>query len=108
MDFIKAAPMRFLLLITSIWLAVFFLTRTVLLLTHLDEAGGIALSVFGTGLLYDLGFLAYAILPMGLYLLLCPPALWHRRGHRWFLRGAADGQRVRHAVHLGRRMAVLG
>ncbi|WP_223472692.1 MULTISPECIES: LTA synthase family protein [unclassified Pseudomonas] len=87
MDFIKAAPMRFLLLITSIWLAVFFLTRTVLLLTHLDEAGGIALSVFGTGLLYDLGFLAYAILPMGLYLLLCPPALWHRRGHRWFLRG---------------------
>ncbi|WP_028237361.1 LTA synthase family protein [Pseudomonas brassicacearum] len=87
MDFIKAAPMRVLLLITSTWLAVFFLTRTVLLLTHLDEAGGIAFSVFGTGLLYDLGFLAYAILPMGLYLLLCPPALWHRRGHRWFLRG---------------------
>jgi phosphoglycerol transferase MdoB-like AlkP superfamily enzyme len=87
MDFIKAAPMRFLLLVTSVWLAVFILTRTVLLLTHLDEAGGIAFSVFGTGLLYDLGFLAYAILPMGLYLLLCPPALWHRRGHRWFLRG---------------------
>lgn len=87
MDFIKAAPMRFLLLITSTWLVVFLLTRTVLLLTHLDEAGGIALSVFGTGLLYDLGFLAYAILPMGLYLLLCPPALWHRRSHRWFLRG---------------------
>ncbi|WP_214509457.1 LTA synthase family protein [Pseudomonas brassicacearum] len=87
MDFIKAAPMRFLLLVTSVWLVVFILTRTVLLFTHLDEAGGIAFSVFGTGLLYDLGFLAYAILPMGLYLLLCPPALWHRRGHRWFLRG---------------------
>ncbi|BBP57714.1 LTA synthase family protein [Pseudomonas sp. St316] len=87
MDFIKAAPMRFLLLITSTWLVVFLLTRTVLLLTHLDEAGGVAFSVFGTGLLYDLGFLAYAILPMGLYLMLCPPALWQRRGHRWFLRG---------------------
>jgi len=87
MDFIKAAPMRFLLLITSTWLVIFLLTRTVLLLTHLDEAGGVAFSVFGTGLLYDLGFLAYAILPMGLYLLICPPALWHRRGHRWFLRG---------------------
>ncbi|NKF28518.1 LTA synthase family protein [Pseudomonas sp. BGM005] len=87
MDFFKTAPMRFLLLVTGAWLVVFLLTRTVLLLTHLDEAGGVALSMFGIGLLYDLGFLAYAALPMGLYLLLCPPALWHRRGHRWFLQG---------------------
>ncbi|MFZ3281500.1 LTA synthase family protein [Pseudomonas sp.] len=87
MDFFKTAPLRLLLLVTGVWLVLFFLTRTVLLLTHLDEAGGIALSVFGIGLLYDLGFLAYAALPMGLYLLLCPPALWRRRGHRWFLQG---------------------
>lgn len=87
MDFFKTAPLRFLLLVTGAWLVVFLLTRTVLLLTHLDEAGGVALSMFGIGLLYDLGFLAYAALPMGLYLLLCPPALWRRRGHRWFLQG---------------------
>ncbi|NUT64313.1 LTA synthase family protein [Pseudomonas corrugata] len=87
MDFLKMAPMRFLLLITGAWLVVFLLTRTVLLLAHLDESGGGALSVFGIGLLYDLGFLAYAILPLGLYLLLCPAALWRRRGHRWFLQG---------------------
>ncbi|MBL0794095.1 LTA synthase family protein [Pseudomonas sp. B7] len=87
MDFLKTAPVRFLLLVTGAWLVVFLLTRTVLLLTHLDEAGGVALSMFGIGLLYDLGFLAYAALPMGLYLLLCPPALWRRRGHRWFLQG---------------------
>ncbi|MEO3724979.1 sulfatase-like hydrolase/transferase [Pseudomonas syringae] len=87
MDFFKTAPMRFLLLLTGAWLVVFLLTRTVLLLTHLDEAGGVAFSMFGIGLLYDLGFLAYAALPMGLYLLLCPPALWRRRGHRWFLQG---------------------
>ncbi|MCU7248495.1 LTA synthase family protein [Pseudomonas koreensis] len=87
MDFLKTAPMRFLLLVTGAWLVVFLLTRTVLLLTHLDEAGGGAFSVFGIGLLYDLGFLAYAALPLGLYLLLCPPGLWRRRGHRWFLRG---------------------
>ncbi|MCU0073964.1 LTA synthase family protein [Pseudomonas koreensis] len=87
MDFLKTAPMRFLLLVTGAWLVVFLLTRTVLLLTHLDEAGGVAFSMFGIGLLYDLGFLAYAALPMGLYLLLCPPALWRRRGHRWFLQG---------------------
>ncbi|WP_433769170.1 LTA synthase family protein [Pseudomonas putida] len=85
MDFLKTAPMRFLLLVTGSWLIIFLLTRTVLLLTHLDEAGSGFVSVFGIGLLYDLGFLAYAALPMGLYLLLCPPALWRRRGHRWFL-----------------------
>ncbi|PYY66473.1 sulfatase, partial [Pseudomonas jessenii] len=87
MDSLKTAPMRFLLLVTGTWLAIFFLTRTVLLLTHLDEAGSGFLSVFGIGLLYDLGFIAYAALPMGLYLLLCPPALWRTRGHRWFLQG---------------------
>ncbi|WP_160106327.1 LTA synthase family protein [Pseudomonas izuensis] len=87
MDYLKTAPMRFLLLVTGSWLVIFLLTRTVLLLTHLDEAGSGFLSVFGIGLLYDLGFIAYAALPMGLYLLLCPPALWRRRGHRWFLQG---------------------
>ncbi|CAI8868805.1 lipoteichoic acid synthase [Pseudomonas sp. IT-196MI5] len=87
MDYLKTAPMRFLLLVAGSWLAIFFLTRTVLLLTHLDEAGSGFLPVFGIGLLYDLGFIAYAALPMGLYLLLCPPALWRTRGHRWFLQG---------------------
>jgi hypothetical protein len=77
--------MRYLLLVTGAWLVVFLLTRCVLLITHLDEVGGNLLPVFGVGLLYDLGFLAYAALPLGLYLLLCPPALWRRRGHRWFL-----------------------
>ena len=85
MGFLKTAPMRYLLLVTGAWLAIFLLTRSVLLVTHLDEVGGNLLPVFGVGLLYDLGFLAYAALPLGLYLLLCPPALWRRRGHRWFL-----------------------
>ena len=87
MDFLKTAPARFLLLVTGLWLAVFVLTRSVLLFSHLDEAGSGFFAVYGIGLLYDLGFLAYAALPLGLYLLLCPPALWRRRGHRWFLRG---------------------
>ncbi|RON16868.1 LTA synthase family protein [Pseudomonas frederiksbergensis] len=87
MDFFKTAPMRILLLVTGAWLAIFLLTRTILLITHLDEAGSGFLSIFGVGLLYDLGFIAYAALPMGLYLLLCPPALWRRRGHRWVLQG---------------------
>jgi phosphoglycerol transferase MdoB-like AlkP superfamily enzyme len=85
MGFVKTAPMRYLLLITGAWLLIFLLTRAVLLLTHLDEVGGNLLPVFGVGLVYDLGFLAYAALPLGLYVLLCPPGLWRRRGHRWFL-----------------------
>ena len=51
MDSFKTAPVRFLLLITGAWLVIFLLTRAVLLLTHLDEAGGFALSVFGIGAL---------------------------------------------------------
>ena len=62
----QAAPMRYLLLAIAAWM-------TVLLLNHLDEAGAHVLPVFGIGQLYDLGFLAYAALPLGLYLLLYPP-----------------------------------
>ena len=87
MRLLYTAPMRYLLLLTGCWLATFLITRGVLLFTHLGEAGNSWLPVFGIGLLYDLGFLTYAALPLGLYLLLCPPALWRRRGHRWFLQG---------------------
>jgi hypothetical protein len=103
MGFLNTAPMRFLLLVTGAWLVIFLLTRSVLLITHLDEVGGNLLPVFGVGLLYDLAFLAYAALPLGLYLLLCPPALWRRRPA-----GGADRQPVRHAVYVSGRVAVLG
>jgi len=79
--------MRYLFLLLIVWLVVFLLTRSVLLLSHLDEAGGGFVSIFGIGLIYDLGFLTYAALPLGLYLLLCPPGLWRTRAHRWFLHG---------------------
>jgi len=81
----RTAPLRYLFLLLACWLAVFLATRGVLLATHLHEAGGVAPGVFAVGLLYDLGFLAYAALPLGLYLLLCPPALWRRPGHRLWL-----------------------
>jgi phosphoglycerol transferase MdoB-like AlkP superfamily enzyme len=80
-----SGPVQFLLLATGTWLVIFFLTRLFLLATHLDEAGHQFLFTFGTGLLYDLAFLTYAAMPLGLYVLLCPPALWRARGHRWFL-----------------------
>ncbi|MFK8333163.1 LTA synthase family protein [Pseudomonas sp. BJa5] len=86
MHAIRSAPMRYLLLLISLWLFTFFLTRSVLYFTHLGEAGGHLFSIFTTGLAYDLSFLVYAALPLGLYLLLCPAPLWRTRLHRGLLR----------------------
>jgi len=79
------APWRFLLLLCSTWFGIFLLTRGVLLIAHADEFSGNYLSVFVTGALYDLTFLAYAALPLGLYLALCPTSLWRSRAHQMLL-----------------------
>ena len=70
------------------WLLVFFLTRTVLLLSHLADAdAGLfdVMRLYGIGLVYDLSFLLYAALPLALYVLLCPRRLWRSKGHTFFL-----------------------
>lgn len=70
------------------WLLVFFLTRTVLLLSHLADADAGLVDVmrlYGIGLVYDLSFLLYAALPLALYVLLCPGRLWRSKGHTFFL-----------------------
>ncbi|MBB6341484.1 phosphoglycerol transferase MdoB-like AlkP superfamily enzyme [Pseudomonas fluvialis] len=87
---LRNAPARYLLLTGGLWLTVFFFSRSLLLLTHWPEANasaGDVLRLFGIGLLYDLAFLSYALLPLGLYLALCPPRLWQRRGHQLWLQG---------------------
>jgi phosphoglycerol transferase MdoB-like AlkP superfamily enzyme len=81
----KVAPVRFLLLLSSVWLGIFLITRCVLWLTHVNEAGANLLQIFGIGLIYDIGFLAYAMLPLAFYLLICPPRLWQSRANRWLL-----------------------
>ena len=81
----RTAPLRYLSLLLACWLAVFIATRGLLLASNWHEAGGFDPSVFVVGLFYDLGFLAYAALPLGLYLFLCPAPLWQRRGHRLML-----------------------
>lgn len=80
-------PWRFLILLCSTWFGVFLLTRLVLLLAHADEFSGNYFAVFFTGALYDLSFLIYAALPLGLYLALCPESLWRTRAHRWLMQG---------------------
>lgn len=84
------AQLRYLSIILLAWLAVFFLTRSVLLVSHLGDAGITPtnlLGLYGVGLVYDLSFLLYAAAPMALYLLLCPVWLWQRRWHQRLLVG---------------------
>ena len=90
MSLLRSSPLRFLSLLLGCWLGLFVLTRSLLLIGHWSEAA-VPLSdlpgLYLTGLAYDLGFLTYAALPLGLYLLLCPAGLWRRRGHQLWLHG---------------------
>jgi len=85
MQLFRSAPMRFLALVALLWLIVFCLTRAVLMLGHLPEVGSAYLAVFTIGLLYDLSFLVYALLPMGVVLLLMPARVWRSATWRWLL-----------------------
>ncbi len=85
MQLFRSAPTRFLALVALLWLTVFFLTRSGLLIGHLPEVGSAHLAVFAIGLLYDLSFLVYALLPMGLVLLLMPARVWRSAAWRWLL-----------------------
>lgn len=89
MPIARHSQLRYLSIILLAWLGAFFLTRSALLAAHLAEAEvGISdlLRIFGVGLIYDLGFLLYATLPLSLYLLLCPTGLWQRKWHQRALR----------------------
>ncbi|MDP3978278.1 MAG: LTA synthase family protein [Pseudomonas sp.] len=79
------AQIRYLSIVVLAWLTVFILTRSLLLVSHLADASlsiSNLLGLYAVGLIYDLSFLLYATLPMALYLLLCPRALWQQRWHK--------------------------
>lgn len=87
MHILRCAPIRFIALLSCLWFAIFAITRGLLWLTHMDEAQGVTLQTLAIGMLYDLAFLFYAILPLTLYLLVCPARLWRTRAHRWLMQG---------------------
>jgi len=79
------AQLRYLSIVVLAWLTVFILTRSLLLVSHLADANlsiSNLLGLYAVGFIYDLSFLLYATLPMALYLLLCPRALWQQRWHK--------------------------
>ena len=68
------AQLRYLSIILLAWLAVFFLTRSVLLIAHLGDAGVTLpnlLGLYGVGLIYDLSVLVYAAALSGASLAPC-------------------------------------
>ena len=88
MPIFRQAPFAYLSILLRAWLAIFFLTRSVLLSTHFTDAGSGFFSLirlYGVGLAYDLAFLLYASIPLSIYLLLCPERLWRQRWHQTFL-----------------------
>lgn len=90
MPVLHYAQFRYLSIIVLTWLAVFFLTRSVLLAGHWADAdAGFSglLALYTVGFVYDLSFLLYAILPLALYLVFCPEGLWQRRWHKRLLFG---------------------
>jgi phosphoglycerol transferase MdoB-like AlkP superfamily enzyme len=76
---------RLLLFVAVAWLLTFFLTRSTLLVTHLDDAKSGTLEIariYASGLLFDAVFLVYALLPIGLLILLVPKPWWAGVGMR--------------------------
>ncbi len=85
MPFLRHAQLRYLVLLLGLWLGVFLLTRSVLLAAHWQEATAGPLEllrIYLEGTVYDLAFLAFAAVPLALYILLCPRRLWGKRFHR--------------------------
>ncbi len=73
---------RYLAALGLVWLAVFFLTRCVLLVGHfgqIDPGPLDVLRIFGVGLIFDLGFLTYAVAFLAALLMLAPRRLWTGR-----------------------------
>ena len=89
---LRSAQIRYLAIICSSWLAIFTVTRSVLLFRHWQEAdagpGGL-LRIYGAGLVYDLAFLLYALLPLAAALLLVPSRWWRRAWFPALLKGLA-------------------
>ncbi|GHU33533.1 sulfatase [Betaproteobacteria bacterium] len=83
------AQLRYLSIILLAWLTTFFLTRSLLLVSHRADAEINSLTsllgIYGIGFFYDMTFLLYAGAPLVVYLLLCPQILWRQSWHRRLL-----------------------
>ena len=73
-----------------LWMVIFFLTRMVLLLSswqNIPHTASDFFRILGTGIFYDSGFFAYAMILPIFYLSLIPNKLWSHRFHAYWLKG---------------------
>ena len=90
MPLLRYARLRYLAIHMASWRVVFFLTLCVPPTSHFSDVNSAFFDVpgiFGIGLVHDLSFLIFAILPLALYLTLCLPTVWRHRWHQGMLRG---------------------
>ncbi len=83
MPFPRHAQLRYLALLLGLWLGTFVLTRSALLVAHWQEATAGPLDIlriYAEGAIYDLAYLAFAAVPLALYLALCPRKIWPAAG----------------------------
>jgi len=84
----KSSRFNLLVIIATVAMTLFLITRLVLLVyswAETDFALASLLPVFGRGMLFDAGFCAYALILPALYLWLLPERLWRSRLHRYWL-----------------------
>jgi phosphoglycerol transferase MdoB-like AlkP superfamily enzyme len=85
----KSSRFQLLMVFYGLSLLLFFFTRLGLLAyswNDVNPATGDLLKIFSTGLLFDNGFFAYALITPALYLWLLPQRLWRTRLHGGWLR----------------------
>jgi phosphoglycerol transferase MdoB-like AlkP superfamily enzyme len=75
-----------------VFLGIFLALRLLLLVlawSLIEPDIGTLLRLFGMGLIYDLAFLAYVLIPITLYLLILPERLWRSSVNRYLVHGIA-------------------
>lgn len=88
MKFMAKSRFSILSLAFFIALPLFALLRVVLLIKQWDEIDSSIFAIIGAfllGILSDISFLSYYLIPFILYLLLIPQGLYQHRGHRYFI-----------------------
>ncbi|NOX07882.1 MAG: sulfatase-like hydrolase/transferase [Gammaproteobacteria bacterium] len=80
---------RLVAVIFVVAMLIFAITRTLLAFMSPVDAEldlSTVMAVYAGGLLYDIAFFGYALIPVNLYLLLLPERLWHSWANRWWVR----------------------
>jgi len=86
----KSSRFQLILGIYAFWILIFFLTRLGLLIvswSNITPTTYNLLEIFSSGLLFDSGFFAYAMIPAIVYIGFMPQKIWGNRWHGYWVKG---------------------